>query len=189
MCGGVGVTIITMWICYICYSVLPKIHSSLQIGRWSCVCSLFTILCSVASWWAPFGAHSGAEHSGDLQVWCRTLWWFYSGADPTGKLAPDWERVGGRRERELARSNNCPCWLSLWGRRWRISTVLVDPSRPCTGNATSTEGSGWLTNILSVYIKVDSEPRHCSRDYNSFIPSHRSRARIEAASLPLQILI
>ena len=114
-------------------SVLPKIHSSLQIGRWSCVCSLFTILCSVASWWAPFGTHSGgstlvqsilviskygAEHSGDstlVQIQLESL----------RQIEKEWE---GGTERELARSNNCPCWLSLWGRRWRISTVLVDPA-------------------------------------------------------------
>ena len=189
MCGGVGVTIITMWICYIqvccpkyilrCKLVgeAASVHYSpffaqLQAGELHLVHTLVQSILVISKY--------GAEHSGDstlVQIQLESL----------RQIEKEWE--GGGRERELARSNNCPCWLSLWGRRWRISTVLVDPSRPCTGNATSTEGSGWLTNILSVYIKVDSEPRHCSRDYNSFIPSHRSRARIEAASLPLQILI
>ena len=46
----------------------------------------------------------GAEHSGDstlVQIQLESL----------RQIEKEWE--GGGRERELARSNNCPCWLSL----------------------------------------------------------------------------
>ena len=47
----------------------------------------------------------GAEHSGDSTLVPIQL-------ESMGQIEKEWE-VGGSRERELARSNNCPCWLSL----------------------------------------------------------------------------
>ena len=127
MCGGVGVTIITMWICYIqvccpkyilrCKLVgeAASVHYSpffaqLQAGELHLVHTLVQSILVISKY--------GAEHSGDstlVQIQLESL----------RQIEKEWE---GGRERELARSNNCPCWLSLWGRRWRISTVLVDPA-------------------------------------------------------------
>ena len=45
-----------------------------------------------------------------ILLWCRSNW------KACARLRKSGREEGGReggRERELARSNNCPCWLSL----------------------------------------------------------------------------